>query len=649
MAIVKMKRLNIIVPAENKRRVLRAVTRLGCVELESCTQQRLAEFGGSLFMDEQETQSARAQASLKAAYRLLEGVAPWKSSFLQPRPQLTEQQLFDQTALQEAQTIAQAIERHGKRMADAAARQTQLQMRLTALAPWQTLELPFDWQGTENTVFWCGVLPAAVDLTALEQTLAAQAPACALQRVSGDNEQHYCTVLAHRQQAEQAMAVLRPAGFVQLSQREGAGTAAEQMAQLRGEMAQLAAQKAEDEAAIAAFAPRHELLERGIDALAAETARDGVLAATGRTKSTVLFTGWAPETAQQSLAPVLEQYSCAYEFLDPQPDEQPPTAYQNSKWVQPFGAITDMYGTSEYHSIIDPNPWVSLFYFIFFGFIMADVVYGIILFAACYIYLKKKRPSGGTKNMLTLFMYCGISTMVAGVLTGGWLSDAAQAVSAWATGGAGFAIAPLWFNPMDDPLRMMVFTIVLGVIQMFIGMWLSAWRLIRQGKPLDALFDVGSWYFIFIGLGLFAGLGIRFGMYLAIGGVLLLVLTGGRESPSILGKITGGLGKIYGITSYLSDLLSYTRIMALGLAGAVIGQVVNKLATMGTGIPGAILFVLIFLGGHAFNLVISLLGAYVHTGRLQYLEFFGRFFADGGRPFEPLENHTQYVEIIKED
>ena len=180
-----------------------------------------------------------------------------------------------------------------------------------------------------------------------------------------------------------------------------------------------------------------------------------------------------------------------------------------------------------------------------------------------------------------------------------------------------------------------------------IGMGLSAWRSIRQGQLLDAVFDVGSWYVLFPGIGLFA-LGLPVGGWLMGIGLLMLLLTGGRKNKG-LGKITGGLGKVYNITGFLSDLLSYSRVMALGLSGAVVGQVVNKIATMATGIPGVILFVAVFLFGHIFNLAISLLGAYVHTSRLQYIEFFGRFFEDGGHPFKPLENNTKFVEIVKED
>ncbi|MPN40291.1 hypothetical protein SDC9_187827 [bioreactor metagenome] len=180
-------------------------------------------------------------------------------------------------------------------------------------------------------------------------------------------------------------------------------------------------------------------------------------------------------------------------------------------------------------------------------------------------------------------------------------------------------------------------------------MALAAYRMIRQGHLLDAIFDVGSWYLVFAGIGLYA-LKVPVGLYVIIAGALLLVLTGGRNSPNLFGKITGGLGSLYGITGYLSDVLSYARIMALGLSGAVIGQVMNQLGAMGgNGFLGLILFMVVFILGHTFNLAISLLGAYVHTSRLQYIEFFGKFFEGGGRAFRPLVNNTNYVTIIKED
>ena len=176
-------------------------------------------------------------------------------------------------------------------------------------------------------------------------------------------------------------------------------------------------------------------------------------------------------------------------------------------------------------------------------------------------------------------------------------------------------------------------------------MGVAAVRMIKNGKIWDAVFDVGSWYVIFIGLGLM-GFGFEKWYYVSLFGVAVLLLTGGRHKKGIFGKLTGGLGSLYNVTGYVSDLLSYSRIMALGLSGAVVGSVVNKMGAMGRGgVFGALLLIFAVVIGHTFNLAISVLGAYVHTSRLQYIEFFGRFYEDGGRIMKPLENKTKYVNI----
>ncbi|MBQ2752468.1 MAG: V-type ATP synthase subunit I [Oscillospiraceae bacterium] len=555
---------------------------------------------------------------------------------------MTEKQLFDEAELEKAVKAAEQIEKLIKQAEDAAALAANAEAKISALAPWKELDIPLDYEGSENAVFIMGVLPAAVELELIAAELAEQTPAAQLELIASDTEQHYITLFAHKEQYQTAVSVLRSKGFAAASFKGSGNTPAEEI-ELLTEQRRLSKKQAEEvRAKIAEFSPMRQSIAAAIDAYTQKALQDSLLSASARTEKTVLLTGWVPEDAQQPVAELLQQLGCGYELRDPEEGEEPPTAYRNNKFTEPFLAVTDMYGTAAYGSVIDPNPLMSFFYFVFFGFIMADAMYGLLMFFGCWFYLKKKRPAGTMQRMLKLFMYCGVSTFVAGVLTGGWFADLATAVS-----GGKVVIPALWFEPLADPMKMLIFSLGLGAVQIVIGMGLSAWRSIKQGQLMDAVLDVGSWYIVFIGIGLFA-LGVPVGGYLMGLGLLLLLLTGGRKNKG-LGKITGGLGKIYNITGFLSDLLSYSRIMALGLSGAVVGQVVNKIATMATGIPGVILFIAVFVFGHIFNLAIGLLGAYVHTSRLQYIEFFGRFFEGGGRQFKPLENNTKYVEIIKED
>ncbi len=642
MALVTMKRLAAVVPAERRRAVLRRLAQLGCAELEAGTPQLFAETKGVLRPQEENTEAAAAVSRLTAAYTAIGKAAPQKTPFFAPRMAISQRALFDPDSLREANRIAEEIESLIRQSEQASADMARIQSRIASLRPWTPLDLKLDTAGTEHTEFWMGTLPIACDLEALQANLLEQAPASFFEWIGSDQDQHYITLLVHRSNAAAASSLLRAGGFTPAPFREVPRTASEEIASLERQLTTAQDQKNQAVQMIAAFSPSRQKIAAAIDAYTQEALHDRLLSSVGRTARTVYLSGWVPADAESAVTQALQQEGCAYEFRDPLDEEEPPTAYRDNRFVEPFTAVTEMYGTPTYRSIIDPNPLMSFFYFVFFGFIMADAMYGLLMFFGCWFYLKKKRPAGTMRQMMTLFMYCGVSTFVAGVLTGGWFGDLASAVS-----GGCFTIPALWFEPLKDPMKMLIFSLGIGALQILIGMGLSAWRSIRQGQPLDALFDVGSWYLVFLGIGLFA-LGLPIGGWLMGIGVAILLLTGGRANKGF-GKVTGGLGKIYNVTGFLSDLLSYSRIMALGLSGAVVGQVVNKIATMATGIPGVILFVAVFLFGHIFNLAIGLLGAYVHTSRLQYIEFFGRFFEDGGHPFRPLKNNTKFVEIVKED
>lgn len=644
MSIVKMKRLYAIVPAENRRAALRSLSRLGCVEIEKnpCLP---ADLGNFLRVCEENTDAAAVRNRLAGACAALDAHSPHKTPLLAPRATLTEEKLFDPAALSRAARRADEICALCACMEEAAAAKARTEARIAALTPWEALDVPLSYTGEAMTAFFCGVIPSAVDFSALQAEMADEVPACQLELVCSDREQHYITALVYRPDAEQALSLLKSRGFVAATCGGTTGTAAETIASLRDEMALLDQKRAQCAEQIKTFAPHRGELQAAFDAFSQEAVRDSLLSAVGQTENTVFLLGWIPADAEEAVAKALSREGCAYSFADPQEGETPPVTVRNNRLVDPFVGVTEMYGTPTYDSVVDPNPAMSIFYFTFFGFIMGDAMYGVAMMALCWLYLRLKRPEGGTKRMITLFFYCGISTFIAGVLTGTWFADSVAVVSEWLTGRA-VTVPPLWFDPMVEPMKMLMFALGLGVIQICTGMALAAYRLIKKGQALDALLDIGLWYVVFVGIGLIA-IGKPYGGHVLAGAALLIVLTGGRDRKGI-GRLVGGLGKIYGATGYLADLLSYSRIMALGMSGAVVGQVVNKIATMATGIPGIVLFVVVFIGGHVFNLAISLLGAYVHTCRLQYIEFFGRFFEDGGRPFKPMQNNTKYVEIVKE-
>jgi V/A-type H+-transporting ATPase subunit I len=310
--------------------------------------------------------------------------------------------------------------------------------------------------------------------------------------------------------------------------------------------------------------------------------------------------------------------------------------------------ITEMYSLPAYDGV-DPNALMWPFFVLFYGIMMADMGYGLLMVIASVVALKKMRPRGGTKHLLSLLGLAGVSTFIFGALTGGFFGDLLPQAAALINPNTTFTEMPALFTPLNDTVMILVGSLALGIVQIFTGMIVSVIHKCKTGEGLSALFEEGAWWFILFGVAfLVLGVGNVNGVpvVLCIGGVLL-VLGQFVMKKSFVGGLMGIFGSLYNnITGYFSDILSYSRLMALMLAGSVVASVFNTLGAM-TG--NVVTFVIIACVGNALNFALNLLGCFVHDLRLQVLEFFSRFYKDGGEPFKPLDINTNYVDVIKEE
>lgn len=324
-------------------------------------------------------------------------------------------------------------------------------------------------------------------------------------------------------------------------------------------------------------------------------------------------------------------------------EEDIPIELKGNGFTEPFQSITEMYSLPNYREV-DPTPIYSLFYVLFFGMMLSDAAYGLLLTIGTIIATKAFNLEKGQKNFLRLFTYLGISTTIWGIIYGSFFGDLLSKYL-----DIEFFQNPL-LNPQADIMTIMVMSIAFGVIHVYIGLGVKAYVLIRDGKVKDAIYDVFTWYAAVSGLliwlaGSSIGIDPNIGKYLAIVGLVGLVLTQGRDAKSIGGKIGGGVYGLYGITGYVGDLISYSRLLALGLATGFISNAFNLMINL---FPTPIKFtlgVVLFVGLHMFNLGINALGAYVHTSRLQYLEFFNKFYEGGGKKFTPLKSESKYINV----
>ena len=384
--------------------------------------------------------------------------------------------------------------------------------------------------------------------------------------------------------------------------------------------------------------------------------RTEVLESGEYTDQIVLLKAWVPAGSVELLKEELSQYEELVELLfsEPTNEDDPPCMLKNHKWSLPYETLTRLYGAPKYGEL-DPTPLLAPFFFIFFGMCLGDGGYGLVVigFFAYFLHKYKRMPSG-TKQFFKLFVLAGIATVIVGALTGGWLGDMVDAFS-FLHFLKPIKDAPVVLNPMNDPMTFLGISLAFGLVQILFGLFIAFYDCLRKKDYMGAFADQGGWLLLLIGITLFcgvltgkvpSGLGMVSKVMMSAG-ALILIFTQGREKKGVFRKALSGILSLYNITSYLGDFLSYSRLLALGLATSAIAMIVNMLSTLVSGIPyiGWVFAIVLFIGGHLFSVAVNVLGAFVHSLRLQYVEFFSKFYKGGGKFFTPLCYTTSFVEI----
>jgi len=653
MSVSKMKRLTVFAHKGETDELLRKLVHLRCVDVSTAepSSGRLSTVRCNF-----DAQRAELEASLAEIGEAISILSPYslkKRSLIRPKQRVRFDDFRADGSEQKARkTVRLAV--------DAAARKNEIktekarsQAQIASVTPYDGFDLPLSFAGTETTDFLLGVLPAQTDLDLIGRKLYAAGSVAEL--ISEDASGKYIAVIFFRSDGEAVNAVLSEYGFVRASFRDVNLTAGEQIAEAERCIDRLEHEWEELEAELRSLADGLELLEILYDMEATErvaTEQKQKMVATDRV---VILSGWVPEESEERVSAVLEKYACAYEFSEPAPDEVPPVHLKNNRFAENFEWVLGMYSYPAYGRF-DPTMIMSIFYFIIFGIMFADAGYGLILILACFGGVKLLKPGKGMERFLKMFGYCGISCVIFGVLFGAYFGDLPLAIMKNMMGlaedqlpnlallGSAAPNVAILFDPLQNPMGFLVVSLGIGAVHLIAGMAVKFVILCKEGHALDAIFDIGFYWLLFAGVGLIFLLP-TVGIWTTVAAAALIVLTHGRAEKNIVMKVLKGLLGLYDLISYVSDLLSYSRILALGLAAGVIAQVVNILGTMGgPTVVGFIALVVAFVIGHLLNIAINVLGTFVHTSRLQYIEFFNKFYEDGGVPFEPAVPSDKYTE-----
>lgn len=650
MAIIEMKRLRLIGLRPDRERLLRMFQTLGCVEIsEPAIDLTAPEWETLTRPEDGGLARAKEQSTLlNSALAVLDQYAPAGDGRFARRPELREAELFDDGAYTQGLETAGAVTAGERTLAAFAAERGRLTGQKASLEPWLPLDVPLDLKGDGAVSYLFGAVPAQTDLAEAENAVAQATGLAELIPAGSDRERQYFLLVCHAAVEADCAEAIRPFGFSQMGAWDWVGTAADNMRRIDNRLAELDKDIEKGKARIASFAPQRELLRRCADRAAQEIARERARDRLLDTEAVFLLEGWVPAESETALAQTLDGFTCAWETEAPAEADYPqvPVKLKNNIFSRSMNVVTEMYSLPVYGGV-DPNPLMAPFFILFFGIMMADMAYGVIMAAVSLFVLRKLSPQGGTRSFMELVFWCGVSTFVLGAMIGSFFGDFIPQLARLINPDSTLAL-PALFTPLDDTVAIMLGSLMLGLIQIVTGMAVSVIGKIRAGNFPDALFDEITWWIILGGIALAVfGVGTVAGVPVVLVIGCLMLAFGGTRKARGLGKAFALVGLVYnGVTGFFSDILSYVRLMAIMLASSVVAQVFN---TLGSVFGNVVMFVIVSMIGNALNLALGLLGCYVHDLRLQCLEFFGRFYKEGGRPYQPLSIRTKYVDVIKEE
>ncbi len=643
MAIVKMEKMHLLALKSEQSKLMQTLQKTGIVEVIDITGDKKEEEKQGHKEDRIRDEIAKELAELETKLNNLKlGIDFLKPYLKSPNPLIYGKPDVKKDELSKILSnetkIAESLQRVfdlDKKIAQLKSEESKILNQIDFLIPWQGLDIPLEQLGnTDRTAFVAVVIPRKSKDKLEEKAKESQLP-LDIKVIGEKRDDLYALIVYHRGYNEDVQSLFKEFSVTIQDFMGLKGTPNDIIEQSKRRLNDI--QKEREDIKTQAQGMNQDLFNFEVlyDYYMVEKDRKTNTLKLFDTDKSFYLQAWLPKERKSYITDTISKITdmVYVEFTEPEENDDIPVLLSNSKLVEPFEVITELYSLPDPRGI-DPNPYMAPFYWLFFGMMLSDAGYGIILSLFTAVALLKFKLEGSGRKFVSMFFLCGISTIIWGAIFGGWFGDLIK-------------IKPLWINPLDNPMSVLILSFILGIIQIFTGIILNGYKNIRAGNTADAIMDQGLWLVLLTGLLMFAIQPLAgIAKYVALFGAIGLILTQGRAQKNPIMKLASGVMSLYSVTGYLSDLLSYSRLLALGLTTGVIATVINTMAkTVGGSAIGFVVMILILLGGHVFNILINILGAYVHSSRLQYIEFFSKFYDSGGRAFDPLRIKTTYVKL----
>ncbi|MBZ4662863.1 MAG: V-type synthase subunit [Caloramator sp.] len=635
MAIVKMKKVTITGAKEDKYKILKALQRASAVEVIDLREIVKEELEGVAFENKTITETEFNFNRVRQAYEFLRAFSDNKKGILQKREVLDAEKFEDFANTFNWMELSSRAKSLEEEINNLKAKKSKLELQIEHYEVWKNLDVSLkELNKLKKVSYFIGTVAKKYEAELINEFK--NIDGIYIERISEKQQDLNIFVVCHRDDYNQAYEILKKYGFTKLT-LELEDTPKNIITKLTNEISDIETKEEQTKNEAVKLSKSLDDLEKVYDYFSSQLEIERQTSKIINTKKSVILQGWVPGEKIGILEKSINKFNLQVylEVEDAKDEDNPPVLLKNNPLIEPFEAITEMYALPLPNEV-DPTPALAPFFLLFFGMMMADVGYGLLLGAVSLFLLFKADLSDSLKKMVKLIGLTSIPTVIFGVLYGSFF-------------GGIIKIKPIWVDPVSDPMTILKYSIIFGVIHIYFGLAVKAYQLIKEGKIIDAVYDVVTWYGLVSGLiWLLLGGGTPAKMISLIS-ALAIVLTQGRNNKTIAGKFFGGLYGLYGVTGYLGDILSYSRLLALGLASGLIGWSFNLLIELlGNGAAAFIAGPIIFIAGHTFNFLIGALGTFVHTCRLQYLEFFGKFYQGGGKAFKPLKISTKFIKVEEE-
>ncbi len=658
MSLAQLKKVEIYGLQEERNHLLKEIQELGLMEVVEYMEEA-QEPSEETFSEQMQTEYSeqsgmvdRRVAEIGRALNFLEQIAPVKPSLIQQfagvKTYLSKNE-FDQLAGTEGQLnqVITDLFKIEQDLSQIQSKRTQLETLLATFIPWRGLDLSAnDLEGAANTQIVLGVTEDSVEK--LREALSGSDAPYYLELINQDQSGSYILLLILRDSHEKVLPLLTSLKVNILSLPHFESTVGAKLIQIEQDLLRLSKSETLLKERAGSLTKERPLLQVCYDSLLSEKQRLVISERLAHGKRSFALKGWLVADKLNSLKGRLTGAKLNYVLRaeDPAPGEDTPVALKNNPIVTPFEYLVHSFSYPQAHEV-DPTPAIAPFFFIFFGIALGDAGYGLVLSLVCagLLVMLKMGPIG--KKLSWMFLLSGIAAIVFGLITGSVLSLPLK-----------FGV----FSPLENPILLLIIALGLGVVQLYLGVIISAWGNIKAGRWADVIWNQGFWLLFLtsvililgkeaFGLSNYAKL-LNYLLLIAIGGVVISATRGKKGILKKLLAIPGGLYNIYGSIGFFSDILSYSRLMALGLSGGVMGGIMNQLAGLvieSLPVIGWVFGGMIFLFGHGLNFALAILGAYVHSSRLQYLEFFGKFYEGGGKPLTPFQMEHKYTFVTNKE